>query len=288
MTELYNSNPPIIFDDNFHSYVRYKTDIPIPYISVSTYVGEYKNKFNKEYWGPYKAYERLLGKDLVKSVIRSSSYPKEDLRQFEELNTLVKSEEFVATLQEVYAEWDESSRRAIDKGNAYHSFKEQQAITLGYSENPFTKENYPTIQSVEIQIVNGKEKRIPKYNSLYDIEDGFHPELILWNDIAKVAGQSDKVYIITKDDKRFAFIDDFKTNKTIKKTNPFQKMLAPLDHLDDCTYNHYRLQISFYAWMLEQAGFIIAGTSFTHLNNPHIFDYMKTEIESIIPDYLDI
>jgi hypothetical protein len=52
---------------------------------------------------------------------------------------------------------------------------------------------------------------------------------------------------------------DWKTNKEIKtksgfdtKTKNTAKMLYPLGNLDDCNYYHYTLQLSTYAWMIQQ------------------------------------
>ena len=59
-------------------------------------------------------------------------------------------------------------------------------------------------------------------------------------------------------------------------------MKSPLKHLDDCNYNHYRLQISTYAWMLEQEGYVVRSTRFTHLNKVYDFEYMKHEVELML------
>jgi len=102
-----------------------------------------------------------------------------------------------------------------------------------------------------------------------------------------ISGQADKVFIKTDEEtgERYVYIDDYKTNKKIKKSNYFQKMLPPLSHLDDCHYNHYRMQISTYAWMLEQFGFIIKGTAFTHFNNMYDFEYRKTDVQKVVDKF---
>jgi hypothetical protein len=46
-------------------------------------------------------------------------------------------------------------------------------------------------------------------------------------------------------------IYDWKRTKAIKTENSYQKGLAPLDHLDDCNYWHYTLQLNVYRWILE-------------------------------------
>ena len=58
-------------------------------------------------------------------------------------------------------------------------------------------------------------------------------------------------------------------------------MLDPLQHLDDCNYIHYCLQISIYAWMLEQEGYVVRDLRFTHINKPYPVSYMKYEIENM-------
>lgn len=80
----------------------------------------------------------------------------------------------------------------------------------------------------------------------------------------------------------YNFIKTHNTNKVIKKTNFFGNMLSPLSHLACCNYNHYRLQISTYAWMLEQAGYIVRNTAFTHLNQQYDFEYMKPEVKLML------
>ena len=62
-------------------------------------------------------------------------------------------------------------------------------------------------------------------------------------------------------------------------------MKYPLSSLDCCNYNHYSLQISSYAWLLEQAGYAVRNLSFTHINQPYEFEYMKDEVENMMNDF---
>ena len=177
----------------------------------------------------------------------------------------------LSTISEIKAEWREEKNVAADRGTHYHSVKEKQALASGKAINPFDDKFYVTIKPTKAP---GKDKEsIP---SLASLLDGYHPELILFNHRFKIAGTADKVFIETIDGIRYIDIDDFKTNKTIKKTNSFQKMRPPLDKLDDCNYNHYRLQICIYAWMLEQEGYKVRNTSFTHLNEVYKISYGHT------------
>ena len=47
---------------------------------------------------------------------------------------------------------------------------------------------------------------------------------------------------------------DWKRAKALhgKYQNPFQKMLSPLEHIDDCSGMHYRLQLNSYRYILQK------------------------------------
>lgn len=280
---IINMNTQILFNAKDHSYNGKK----ITYTSVSTLIGRYKKPYNREYWSTYKAYERLLGKEEFKTLRKTLGYRMEDSTLFNDLAAMYPTHMIEATTNEILGEWEVEKDKSIIKGNDYHSFKEDQAKELGYCENPFTGKDCPTIHSTKIEYRNNIEYRSPVVSNLYDLEDGFHPELILWNDNNKIAGQADLVFIDTIAGERKIWISDYKTNKKIVKASIFGKMKDPLGHLDCCNYNHYRLQISTYAWLLEQAGYTVEELEFKHLNTPYRFDYMKKEVESIMPNYYD-
>lgn len=88
----------------------------------------------------------------------------------------------------------------------------------------------------------------------------FHPEVILSIEDLAIAGTADM--LVECADGSWSILD-WKTNHTIYK-NGFkgQKLKSPLDHLDDCNWIHYSLQLSFYAVMLETA---IAKMNLIHI-----------------------
>lgn len=89
------------------------------------------------------------------------------------------------------------------------------------------------------------------------------------------------------------------TNKEIKLKsvyNPYTKsatkMKYPLNNLDDVNYNHYQLQLSTYAWMLQQLNpnFVIKDlilNHYDHNNKNTIYhcDYLKDEVEKMLNFY---
>lgn len=288
----------ILFNGKNHTYTV--TGKKIQYSSVSGLIGKFKQPYNGDYWSKYKAYEKILTTKVLQKLRKDGKFELQDDNLFAWLNNFVDVKLVEKEIKSVLKEWKHEKDKSIVKGNNYHDFKEKQTIELGYCVNPFTNERFKTVESTIIENRNNIEYRRPAFESLKDLQDGFHPELILWNNRYKLAGQADMVFIATVGDKRYAYVDDYKTNKEIKQTSGYWKwvdgkksfvgsyMLPPVDHLMDCNYNHYKLQISTYAWMLEQEGYIIKNVSFTHLNEQYRFDYLKKEVEAMLgytPDY---
>lgn len=106
----------------------------------------------------------------------------------------------------------------------------------------------------------GKEKK-EEHSLLYEsfntiVEEDFKwakkvwSEKLLYSDEYKIAGTAD--LIIEHNDYEFS-VGDFKTNKKIDFANNFgQRMLAPIEHLSDCNYNLYSLQLSLYAYLFSR------------------------------------
>lgn len=251
----------------YHKDHQYKMKGVI-YTSVSSVVARYKQPFDSDFWSTYKALEKLIGYDDFKEMRRVHGNYKSP--QFIEWACgFVELDELKKTTEKILKEWTKERDDSIVKGHAYHDKKEKQAYGKGFEINPFTEEKFNTIGNKP----KGKDK-MASTSDLYNLPDGYHPELMLWNNEYLIGGTADKVFLETKGKKRLAYLDDYKTNKKIDTENPWDKMRTPLHHLDDCNYNHYRVQIALYAWMLEQSGFTIKGTAFTHLNKKYKFSYI--------------
>jgi len=283
----------ILFNGKHHTYTTGKK---IQYSSVSGLIGKFKQPYNGDYWSKYKAYEALLSTNKLRELRKLSGFELQDSALFTFLDNYVDPKDVAKQVKLILKDWKHEKDKSIIKGNNYHDFKEKQAIEMGYVINPFTNLKVDTMHSTIVEYKNNIEYRKPNFECLRDLPDGYHPELILWNNDYKLAGQADRVFTETIDGIRYASIDDFKTSKVIKKTNghwaynketgkKFFKgsyMLEPLGHLQDCNLNHYRLQICTYAWLLEQEGYRIRYLAFTHLNEIYRFEYMKAEVEAMI------
>lgn len=200
--KIYNMS--IIFTDLDHSYKSGN----IKYKSVSTIISEYKAPYDAYYWSLYKAYQKLLGEETFK--VLKSEYKLGDHALFNYLKFYADQEKAYEIQASILDDWKNERDKSIVKGNNYHEFKEKQSFDDGYSINPFNDAKYETQKSVLITTDGSKELRTPTYGCLSDLLDGFHPELLLWNNKYQIAGQADKVYIETINGVRHVDIDDYK------------------------------------------------------------------------------
>lgn len=73
-----------------------------------------------------------------------------------------------------------------------------------------------------------------------------------------IAGTSDFLGMRMAGQSPVIDISDYKTNasKGIEYSSQYGNWLkGPVSHMEDCSYNKYALQLSLYAWMLEEHGF---------------------------------
>ena len=283
----------IYFEPSDHTY---RLDDPINgqlCISATTFIGLFKSDYDVEFWSYYTALRNALGMtkpEFSRHLIVKFKYSFKDVKdntteQNKELITEiayysgVSPEELLYHQRKVKLEWGAENLKSQKKGTAFHNHKEGEI----YSDNGM---NYEGIFA----------KLTEDTDDLSLLHDPEHiviaPELRMFNRENLVSGSADMVYIYPS---KKIDINDWKTNKKISVENKYDKMKYPLQHLDDCNYNHYRLQVSLYAWMLEQWGYTPNSLKFTHVNideDNNILDqveyhthYMKKEIENMLAYY---
>ena len=245
----------IKYRDDIHEYTNRSNK---KYISVTTLKGLYCNKFEdlKDFWGLYKGIQAALGVRYAEKKAMSGLYMNKggnfkELGQQGELERLkplvligiqfgLDLPSIAKTNNTRFDLWKGMADYANARGTRYHDMKEAEALKSGFDRVG------DTIAAVQY-----------KYSfNLAELEDGFHSEVMLYNHHYEVAGRADKLILETdvlRD--RWMLWDDYKTNKKIDTTNPFQKMKYPLNHLDDCNFIHYAIQINTYEWLLKQFGF---------------------------------
>lgn len=277
-------NGDICFNDASHTYF----DINNPddkYISVTTLIHSFTQPFDKDFWSAYKALEKLLPKDSwtieKKSLLNTKRFNKSILELYN-----IDENVFNKTQQDILDAWDEENRKSCDRGTKIHA----------ELENSFYK------KAKDISLtkfgIGGKFECKKDYSDL-DLEYGVYPEYLIYrksdDGILKLAGQID---LIVKSGNEIVIIDH-KTNKKIDQKGGFNtatkstaKMQYPLNTLDDCNFNHYQLQLSTYAWMLQKLNpnFIIKDLILNHYdhngnNTLYHCNYLKNEVERMLAYY---
>lgn len=136
------------------------------------------------------------------------------------------------TVEEVKTYWKDLNRISTTRGTAIHSILENYIKTRERGEE-------------EKELVDYIEREL-KLNSEFEA----NAEERLYNDEYYIAGTAD----IILENNKFFKIWDLKTNKKFRFTNTFKEdvfLLDPVDHLVNCEYSNYALQLSLYAYMKE-------------------------------------
>lgn len=251
----------IVFKEDTHQYFNSQTNEE--YISVTTFLSKFKQPFNSEYWSLYKAIEKFSLEnehDWNKYKEQVSINPALFLKRCK-----IDSQNRILELKkEILSDWKDIKDEACRIGTQIHKEKELEILK---NKGEVIKGIFYPIGSIE----NNSNK--------IKLTEGIYPEIVLYSHKYKICGTSDKIII----DSNFnVCIDDYKTNKKIDlksfkdKKLGYKMMLNPLEYLMDCNFIHYALQISTYAFLLEEEGYIIntEKLSFTHL----ILNRDKTDI----------
>ena len=253
-------NGKIAFSEAAHEY--WNVDDNEKYISVTTLIHQFTQPFDKEFWSAYKALEKLIPKENwgieKKSLLNTKRFNKEILDVYN-----ISEDDFNREQQSILDEWDRKNKEACERGTKIHAD----------IENSFYK-NSKNISLKKFDI-GGKFECKKDYTDL-DLEYGVYPEYLVYREsddkVLRIAGQVD---LIVKSGNNI-WIIDHKSNSKIdlksgfdSNTRSYVKMKYPLNTLDDCNYNHYALQLSTYAWMLQKINpnFIIKDLIINHYDH---------------------
>ena len=277
-------NGDVGFLEGPHRYENLK-DPSIKYTSVTTMIEKYGKPFDKEFVSKYKALERLLPSDIWKkekgSLWKSHKIPSNFLEVYD-----ISETELNKVQQDILDEWAETNRIACERGTKIHA----------QLENSF----YKTGSNITLKKfgIGGKFECKKDYSDL-DLEYGVYPEYLIYYDNPKIdlhiAGQIDLIVKNCND----IWIIDHKSNAKIdlkgfynSSTRSTDKMLYPLTNLDECNFNHYQLQLSTYAWMLQKINpdFVIKGLMLNHYDhdgNNTIYNcsYLKDDVEKMLKHF---
>ena len=277
-------NGNVCFNDEFHKYFDIN-DESKQYISVTTLIHRYTQPFLSDFWSAYKALEKLLPKDSwnleKKTLLISKKFNKDLLDIYN-----ISENDFNKAQQDILDEWDKKNKEACERGTKIHA----------ELENSFYKGG----KNVNLQKfgIGGKFECKKDYSDL-DLEYGVYPEYLIYREsddgILKIAGQIDLIVKSGND----IWIIDHKTNGKIDlksgynlQTKSTAKMKYPLNNLDDCNLQHYTMQLSTYAWMLQKinSNFVIKDLILNHYdhegnNTLYHCEYRKHDVEKMLYHY---
>jgi hypothetical protein len=183
----------------------------INWISVTTFLGAFKADFN------------------AMQMAKKSSMNK-------------KSKWYGMSVENILLAWNTETKRSIDLGTWYHEQQERRITELASVER-----NGSTLKVISPIYENGI-----KYAPEQKLAEAVYPEHFVYLKSAGICGQADVVEVVDG----MVNIVDYKTCKEMKLEGfkswdgVSKKLLRPLQHLDDCNYNHYALQLSMYLYVI--------------------------------------
>lgn len=220
----------ILFRESDHKYLFEKEGISEQFTSVTTLLSGLSPKKDfdniaKDYY--IKFYENGSLEYMFKDILKKNNL------SLAECYDLWGNLDF-SNYKCVVKIWEDIKVKAATRGTAYHLLREKEAYSYGAK---------PLLEEGEFKI---------GYN-LFDLF-GNYTELILYHPFYKVSGSADVVEIL--DNKSFN-IRDYKTNKKIPERKSFkgERLNCPVSHLLSCDYDKYNLQLSIYAFILEEYGY---------------------------------
>lgn len=185
--------------------------------------------------------------------------------------------------QVILDEWKAKANKSVAIGNAIHKIFED------YVEKKYSLQNSELCFDINISPDYFLDFNPVKNAAIQFIKDFFESgrliplatEFIVYDD--NIAVRLD-IYCKDKEGKMYVF--DFKTGKI--ETNSFgKKMLSVLSHIDDCSYNHYMLQLNIISRLIKEpvAGSYIIQISDTYKLIPAVNVLNGLSLEELFNAY---
>lgn len=271
-------NGDVNFNEDEHLYWNDNGD---KYISVTTLIDKYTQPFDSDFWSKYKALERLLGKEMFamekQRLLKTKKWDDKILDSYD-----IDILKFKTTQQDILDEWEAKNREACERGTEIHSQMEKKFYT---GKDSYSLKSYGLggqFQYYKEPTFTESKMVCPEY-------------LIAVNKPIFLAGQID---LLIKDGNDIT-IADYKTNGSIDLKSGFNTtnkkyymMQYPLNNLMDCNFFHYTMQLSTYAWMVQQNHPDLNIKKLMLIHFPHeggnkVYDveYRKDDVEKMIKEY---
>jgi hypothetical protein len=173
--------------------------------------------------------------------------PKATLAKMRRKPDWATSKYFGKTDEQIIKEWSDSGKAASEAGTAMHLAIEQFLHGSPEVIKPEILETPEWRYFMKFWKDFGDD--LEPYRSEWEVFTGSLTPVKGERKI-KLCGSIDMVFR-RKSTGKFV-IYDWKRSREIKCENRYQSGLAPLDHLPDCNYWHYTLQLNVYKWILEK------------------------------------
>lgn len=268
-------NNGVYFNEEAHVY----WDNESKYDSVTTIIGKFCHEFNSDFWSKYKALERLLSPaDFAVEKKKLLDTKKVDIQYYVDMYNINETT-LISTQQDILDEWTNTNAESCRRGTSLHAKLEQQ----------YTKQKNCNFNKFGL----GGKFRVCKFDEPLLEERGIYPEYLIHvkKGNLRIAGQID---LLIKDGNDI-YIIDYKSNAEIKaksffdsKSKKYQMMKYPLSNIMDCNKEHYTLQLSMYAWMLQHNNpdLVIKKLVLIHYDHndnvtEYEVDYLKSDVEKL-------
>lgn len=209
------------------------------------------------------------------------------------------------TKDEIKKQWDTNRDEAATKGTAMHKCIEdqinseventiklptcfEQDCSINSLAESLNKLNEPTplpppeTQTLEFGYFMNFWMNLKKGSPNFK---PYRTEWLVYDEEKKLAGSIDFTMIGPNGE---IIILDWKRSKEIKKENPYQKGFRCLQHLDDCNYNHYCLQLNIYRHILETRYDKKIVGMFLVVFHPNNDNYLFIPVPTMIKEIQDI
>jgi len=185
-----------------------------------------------------------------------------------------QSKYFGKTAIEIETGWSDSGKEASGLGTAMHLAIEQFLNGAHERIDPAVKDTPEWQYFMNFWELHG-----------HDLEP-YRMEWEVWSAPHLLCGSIDGVFKRRSDGKIVLY--DWKRSKEIKSTNDYEKGYAPVDHLPNCNYWHYTLQLNTYRWFLETLYGLEVGDMYLVILHPNNPNYRRIRLNRLEKEVLDM
>jgi ATP-dependent exoDNAse (exonuclease V) beta subunit len=244
--------------------------------SVTELIDKYKQPFDRDFWSAYKALEQLLSKEQwnieKKSLLNTKRFDASILDVYS-----ISKNDFNATQQSILDAWEAKRVEGQTRGTFLHDSLYKQISNNKYDFSKLVEVHNPLTIQQSLDEAYGIYPEFPIQYSFMDIVIKGRPDLIIKNE--------NELSIV-----------DWKTDEKIEQKSGFNtaiksnaKMLFPLNDIMDCNYFHYTMQLSLYAYILEQlypklhvSNLMIVHFDPKGIQSLYRLDYMKEAVVRLL------